>query len=186
MMGYRLHLSFFGSNSMPSDPHLPSDLASAHSTAGHPAAGDPAGGSPLRAFGSAGLGAASRRTEAHILVVDDEPINVKVIQKFLAGRGYQHIASAESGQQALDLLAHEMPDLLLLDIFLTDVNGIEVLKRLRALPGGAKLPVLIISASEDPDLKRIALELGVIGFITKPISHSELIAWMQKVLPAGS
>ncbi|HEX4146228.1 MAG TPA: response regulator [Pirellulales bacterium] len=140
--------------------------------------------SALPPFGSAGVAAGARRLDAHILVVDDEQINFKVIQKFLGAAGYRHVSCVESGLQALDLLSREMPDLVLLDIFLADVNGIEVLKQLRALPGGAELPVLIITASTDRDLERCALGLGAIGFISKPISHLDLITRLEKALPA--
>jgi CheY-like chemotaxis protein len=179
MMNDRLHLLFSGPILMPSDSHPPGDLAP------NPAPGGPAAEEPLLGdFGSPGSAAGVPRVDAHILVVDDELINVKVIQKFLGAAGYQHVSYVESGLQALDILAREMPDLVLLDIFLADVNGIEVLKRLRELPGGAHLPVLIITASNDRDLERCALDLGAIGFITKPISHGELIDWLKKALPA--
>jgi CheY-like chemotaxis protein len=177
---------------MHSDSQLRDDLAANHPTNGQPTSGHPASGEAatepptLGAFGSPGLAAGVSRLDAHILVVDDELINVKVIQKFLAAAGYQRVSCVESGLQALDLLARERPDLVLLDVFLADVNGIEVLKRLRALPGGKDLPVLIVTASTDHDLQRCAMELGAIGFLTKPIGHSELIAWLEKALaPAG-
>jgi CheY-like chemotaxis protein len=124
------------------------------------------------------------RPEAHILVVDDEPINAKVIVKYFAAFGYANCSIAESGQQALDAIAQSMPDLVLLDVFLGDLNGIEVLKQVRSLPGGKRLPVIILTASDDPDLKRVALELGAAGFLTKPVTQSELLAWAQKCLPA--
>jgi CheY-like chemotaxis protein len=170
---------------------VPSSAVSGNVVSGNAVPGEAASGGPaaqdraLPAFGSTGVAASTSRFDAHILVVDDEPINVKVIQKFLGGAGYQRISSAESGLQALEMVAREMPDLVLLDVFLADVNGIEVLKRLRALPGGKKLPVLILTASTDADLERCALDLGAIGFITKPISHGELIAWLQKTLSAS-
>lgn len=137
----------------------------------------------LRALASPGAAADAPQSEAHILLVDDEPINVKVIQKFLAASGYRHFSFATTGQQALEQMEREPPDMVLLDIFLGDINGIEVLRRLRKLPGGARLPVLILTASDDADLKRVALELGAIGFLTKPIHQTELIAWLQKSLP---
>jgi len=171
---------------MHSDSQLPGDLAANHPTTGHPATGDPSSQEPaLGGLGSPGRAAGVPRLDAHILVVDDELINVKVIQKFLAAAGYQHVSYVESGQQALDFFQRERPDLVLLDIFLADVNGIEVLKRLRALPGGKDLPVLIVTASTDHDLQRCAMELGAIGFLTKPIGHSELIAWLEKALAPG-
>ena len=174
-----VYFRHFGSVPMQSDSHLPGDLARGEPATGQPAAVEPA----LHAFGSAGRGVGACRLDAHILVVDDEPINVKVIQKFLGAAGYRRISCVASGLQALDFVAREMPDIVLLDIFLADVNGIEVLKRLRALPGGRDLPVLIITASTDRDLERCALELKAIGFVTKPISHGELIARLEKAFP---
>ena len=125
--------------------------------------------------------AAADLRRAHLLVVDDEPINAKVIEKLLAGDGYERITCVESGRRALDLLARERADLVLLDVFLGDVNGIDVLKQLRACPGAA-VPILIVSASSDSDLQRIALDLGAIGFITKPICQSQLLAQVEKGL----
>jgi CheY-like chemotaxis protein len=159
---------------MKSDPELPGDPP-AYQTQPEGAA---------HGLASAGTGGPVQ-SSAHILLVDDEPINVKIIQKFLGAGGYNRFSSAESGQQALDLLGREMPDLVLLDIFLGDINGIEVLKRLRTLPGGSQLPVLVLTASDDPDLKRVALDLGAVGFVTKPIHQAELVDWLQRTLPPG-
>jgi CheY-like chemotaxis protein len=180
MINDRRYLQFSGPVLMFSDSQLSGDLAP------NPPSGQPSAEEALRAFESSGSATGGSRLDAHILVVDDELINVKVVQKFLGAAGYRHVSFVESGLQALNLLEREMPDLLLLDIFLADVNGIEVLKRLRALPGGKHLPVLVITASTDRDLERCALELGAIGFVTKPISHGDLIARLQTALSSGS
>ena len=131
---------------MQSDSPLPGD----------PLPAEAASGAAVPAFGTPGTAGGAPQSDAHILLVDDEPLNVKIIQKFLGAGGYHRFSSAESGQQAIDLLERQMPDLMLLDIFLGDINGIEVLKQVRTLPGGERLPVLILTASDDPDLKRCA------------------------------
>ncbi len=118
-------------------------------------------------------------------MVEDEPINVKIIQLFLSRAGYRHVSGVESGEAALELLQAGLPDLVLLDIFfMGGINGIEMLERLRTLPGGRDLPVLILTASEDATIKRRALELKVVGFIYKPVSSTELLAWVARALDA--
>ena len=167
---------------MHSDSPLPGDLAAADIRSADAAPGEPARGRRSRIARAQAGGSA--RLDAHILVVDDEPINVKVMQKFLGSAGYQPFLRRRVASRLWSWSAREMPDVVLLDIFLGDINGIEVLKRLRTLPGGKHLPVLILTASNDPDLRRCALELGAIGFITKPISQVDLVAWLRKS-PAG-
>jgi CheY-like chemotaxis protein len=151
---------------------------------GPPAPIDPAPARPAESGTSAALPGVSRPT-ARILVVEDEPINVRIIQLFLSRAGYSQVSAIDSGEAALKLLAAGLPDLILLDIFFVGgINGIEMLERLRTLPGGRELPVLILTASEDPAIKRRALELGAIGFIYKPVSSADLLAWVARALSA--
>lgn len=118
-----------------------------------------------------------------ILIVEDEPINVQIIQKFLAGAGYRHFLSAGSGEQALELIAAGMPDLILLDIFFNGgISGLEMLERLRVTPAGQRMPVLVLTASDDPSIHRRAGDLGVCGILSKPFKSHDLIAWVGRCL----
>ncbi len=117
---------------------------------------------------------------AHILVVDDTPQNIEVLEAILEPRGYS-IVPAESGQQALDLVATERPDLILLDIVMPGMDGYEVCRRLRGDPTTNMLPVVMITASGN-EQKVKALDAGADDFITKPLDRQELIARVASLL----
>ena len=99
-----------------------------------------------------------------IMMVDDEPIMLEIIQALLEEAGYQYFIPVQQSSQAIDRLIKANPDILLLDLDMPEVNGFEVLKAVRALRKYQFLPVIILTASGDPDSKLKALELGAHGF----------------------
>ena len=115
-----------------------------------------------------------------ILVVDDTPQNVRLLEAILIPRGYT-VLPATSGQQALDLVAEQLPDLVLLDIMMPGLDGHDVCRRLRADPDTALLPVVMVTASGDQN-KVKALESGADDFIPKPVNQSELLARVRSLL----
>jgi DNA-binding response OmpR family regulator len=114
-----------------------------------------------------------------ILVVDDEPPIRELLKKYLSTRGYQ-VRVAAGGQQALDLVDQKSPDLIVLDVHMPGMNGIEVLRRLRAknYAGG----VLLLTASVDETLLREGLELGSVDVLGKPVDLERL----ELVIQVGS
>ncbi len=110
----------------------------------------------------------------NILVVDDESIIREVLVTYLSEAGYQ-IHSAESGESALNILQQKLPDLILLDFNMPDMNGVEVCRRLKENPATCEIPVMFISGLGGVELKVQALESGAIDYITKPISLPELL-----------
>ena len=118
--------------------------------------------------------------QARILVVDDTPQNVRLLEAILITRGYA-VATATSGQQALDRVAEQLPDIVLLDIMMPGMDGHEVCRRLRADPTTALLPVVMVTASGDQN-KVTALESGADDFIPKPVNQSELLARVRSLL----
>jgi len=116
-----------------------------------------------------------------IAIVDDEPHIIDMLSTFLQIKGYR-TCSADSGEKGLVLLQLEHPDALLLDLMLPDMDGFEVLARLRAMPDYAKLPVLIVSARTDPASKARAEQAGASGYFTKPVRLSDLIAELERLL----
>jgi class 3 adenylate cyclase len=115
-----------------------------------------------------------------ILVVDDTPQNVRLLDAILTPRGYT-VVGAASGQQALELIAAQPPDLILLDIMMPGMDGHEVCRRLRTDPRTALLPVVMVTASGDQN-KVKALESGADDFIPKPVNQTELLARVRSLL----
>jgi class 3 adenylate cyclase len=117
---------------------------------------------------------------ATILVVDDVPANIRLLEAVLTGHGYA-VVGANSGPEALDRVAAEPPDLVVLDLMMPEMDGHEVCRRLRSEPTSEYLPILMVTASGERD-KVKALELGVDDFISKPFDNSELLARVRSLL----
>ncbi|HEY3754829.1 MAG TPA: hybrid sensor histidine kinase/response regulator [Opitutaceae bacterium] len=111
---------------------------------------------------------------ARILVVDDQESNVQVVGNILGQLGFE-IMAATTGEMALRRLAARSADLVLLDLLMPGMDGLEVCRRMRAVPGGAELPVIFLSADDDKNSVVRALEAGGVDYVTKPFNPSELI-----------
>ncbi|HEY0945759.1 MAG TPA: response regulator [Opitutaceae bacterium] len=116
-----------------------------------------------------------------ILVVDDQPINVQLLKRKLEREGIQ-VAAAYSGQEALDLVRAEPPDLVLLDVMMPDMDGIEVCQRLQADEKTRSIPVIFITARTSKEGKLEGLGVGAVDYITKPIDLDETLARVQTQL----
>jgi two-component system, OmpR family, KDP operon response regulator KdpE len=120
-------------------------------------------------------------TGARILVVDDEPQILRFLRPALETVGYT-VEQAATGQECLRLLAARMPDALLLDLGLPDLDGQEVLHRLR---GFSKVPVIVISARDAVEQKIAALDAGADDYVEKPFDVGELLARVRTALRHG-
>ncbi|SEA72649.1 adenylate/guanylate cyclase domain-containing response regulator [Variovorax sp. YR216] len=118
---------------------------------------------------------------AHILVVDDVPSNVKLLTDILTARGYR-TTTATSGEQAMASIAADPPDLVLLDVMMPGMNGYDVCRAIRADPHFAVLPVVLVTAL-DPERERVnGLNAGADDFLSKPIHQAELMARVRSLL----
>ena len=113
-----------------------------------------------------------------ILVVDDEARMVRFIQLNLEHDGYQ-VISAYNGREALDQVRSQLPNLVLLDVMMPDLDGFEVLKRIR---DQSSVPVIMLTAKGEEDDRVHGLELGADDYITKPFSPRELVSRVRAVL----
>ncbi len=110
-----------------------------------------------------------------ILAVDDAPDNLAVLNELLSE--HYRVKVANSGERALRLAARSpAPDLVLLDIMMPRMNGFEVCRHLRELPETRNTPIIFLTAVNDPDSERRALEMGAVDFVTKPFNPPVLLA----------
>ena len=131
--------------------------------------------------------AANQTPHAKLLVVDDEPDIVELLSASLKYHGYD-VASATSGRQAMEEARRFRPDMILLDVMMPELDGFDVLRRLRG--EGTRTPVLFLTARDATEDKIKGLTLGGDDYVTKPFSLSEILARIQAVLrrandPAG-
>ncbi len=121
------------------------------------------------------------RHEPRILIVDDDPQNVKVMKGKLANEGYG-LLEAYSGKEALEKVNDSIPDLILLDIMMPGIDGYEVVKRLKKDPNTQNIPVILVTALDGQDDKVKGLEAGADEFLTKPVNTAELLARIKSML----
>ena len=115
---------------------------------------------------------------ARILVVDDEPQIRRSLQVNLEGNGYA-VVTAETAEQALQAIASRVPDVIVLDLLMPGVDGIELTRRIREQ---STVPIIVLSAIGDERKKVETLEVGADDYVTKPFSTEELVARIRSVL----
>ena len=116
-----------------------------------------------------------------ILVVDDNPNNVEILRMRLEAHGYEVVTAAD-GEEGLAAVRDQLPDLILLDIMMPKLDGIEVCRRLRADPSLPFIPIILVTAKSDPKDVVAALEAGGDEFLTKPVDHAALVARVKSML----
>lgn len=119
---------------------------------------------------------------AAIMMVDDEPIMLEIIQALLQDAGYRNFIPVERSSQSIRMVMQSNPDLLLLDLDMPEINGYEVLSTIRSSTDYQHLPVIILTASTEPGDKLKALELGATDFLSKPVDASELVLRIRNTL----
>ena len=110
-----------------------------------------------------------------ILIVEDEPDIAQLVKLYLEKEGF-HANIATSGVEALKLIKSDRPDLLILDLMLPEIDGIEVCKKVRTTPDTALLPIIMLTAKAEESDTIIGLELGADDYVTKPFSPKALVA----------
>src|SRR5579862_3192148 len=121
---------------------------------------------------------AQTNCRSHIMAVDDQPANLKLLEDLLSQQGHA-VRSFPRGRLALEAAARNMPDLILLDINMPEMNGFEVCERLKAHENLAPIPVLFLSALNETNDKVNAFRAGGVDYITKPFQLEEVRARVE-------
>lgn len=119
---------------------------------------------------------------AVIMMVDDEPIMMEVLQTFLEYEGYENFLMVSDSTQAISEVEQQWPDILLLDLKMPEVDGFEILETLRSHPDFHRLPIIVLTSSSDAETKLKALEMGATDFLAKPVDASELALRLRNTL----
>lgn len=117
-----------------------------------------------------------------IMIIDDEPILIRMVTKYLGQEGYLNVCGLSDSSQALELLRQDAPDLILLDLMMPQVSGFDILQAMQTDPQLRLIPVVVLTAESDRETKLRALELGVIDFLRKPLDSTELTVRVRNVL----
>jgi putative two-component system response regulator len=119
---------------------------------------------------------------SRIMIVDDEQFNILVVRRFLELEGYRDFISVTDSTRAIDQIRSEKPDLVLLDIMMPEVSGLDILSALRADESLRQIPVLILTAKVDAETKKQALELRAMDFLAKPVDPNDLVPRVRNAL----
>lgn len=116
-----------------------------------------------------------------ILIVDDEPDNLEVLESRLIRRNYR-VISADRGAKALKLLEEVEPDLILLDVIMPGMDGFETLTRMKEMKKGIFMPIILLTSQDDKETRIKGLDIGADDYLTKPVDMDELTARIRSML----
>ena len=126
----------------------------------------------------------NKLTSRRIIVIDDDPDILNLVSILLQRIGAQ-VSTFADGRSAIRYLAQETPDLIVLDLMLPDVDGLDILRQIRARSRFEEVPVLVLSAKADPDTIRTALDSGADSYVTKLYITNSLLDRVRLLLTHG-
>lgn len=121
---------------------------------------------------------------ATVMMIDDEETTIDVLQAFLESEGYKRFVTTTESSRAMEMIANENPDVLLLDLHMPRVTGFEILTLMRSDARFRHTPVIVLTSATDSDTKLKALQLGASDFLAKPVDPSELALRLRNTLAA--
>ena len=119
---------------------------------------------------------------ARILIVDDEDANIEILKRILTRAGFTRLASTNDSREAAALYVEHRPDLILLDLHMPHLDGLEVMDQLNEIAEASYLPILILSGDLTPEARRDALSRGAKDFVSKPFQPDELLLRIKTLL----
>lgn len=120
-----------------------------------------------------------------VLTVDDSPTILAMLQHTLSGAGFE-VLQAEDGQKGLDVLAEESVDVVITDVNMPVMDGIEFIRKVRASDSYRSLPILILTTETTQEKRELGREAGGTGWLVKPFDPEKLINVIQKVAPSAT
>lgn len=123
----------------------------------------------------------NQTAHGRILIVDDDPNTLEILRRWLKREGYETV-SADNGQACLDALGTEAIDVIVLDVMMPGMDGLQVCERLREHPAWRGIPVVLLTAKDDIETRSRGMLLGVSEYLTKPVNKLELFARLQAQL----
>jgi two-component system chemotaxis response regulator CheY len=118
-----------------------------------------------------------------IMTVDDSPTVRKVLNETLSGAGYQ-VVEASDGEEAVNKLEQTDIDLLVTDLNMPNMDGVELIKRVRQQPGKRFMPIIMLTSVSQKEMKAAGKKAGASGWVTKPFRPEQLLSVIQMVCPA--
>lgn len=119
---------------------------------------------------------------AKIMIVDDEEFNTKIVRRFLQSAGYKNFVIETDAKKVIQRCREEKPDIMLLDIIMPELSGLDILRLREGDPIVERVGVIVLSASDDSNIKREALYLGATDFLNKPVDTNELFPRVRNSL----
>jgi DNA-binding response OmpR family regulator len=120
-----------------------------------------------------------------ILLVDDDTGLTQLLQLVFESRGFG-VTLAYNGEEALEVLEKELPEVILLDLMMPDVNGVEVCRQVRANPRMSHIPIIVLTARIGEEIQQEAMDAGATDYLVKPIRPSDLIRRVREVVTRSS
>jgi putative two-component system response regulator len=124
----------------------------------------------------------ARVQHSKVMIVDDESTNIKILRRLLELEGYKNFVTTSDATEAVALVRQELPDIVLLDLMMPYVSGLDILAEIRSDESIAFIPVIILTAVTDRETRVRAVELGATDFLNKPVDASEMVPRVRNVL----
>ncbi|WP_437185374.1 HD domain-containing phosphohydrolase [Planctomicrobium sp. SH668] len=124
----------------------------------------------------------SSTKSSRLLIIDDEPANVRTLKHHLGNAGYSNFSSTSDPSEAILLIRSEEPDLVLLDVAMPEVSGIDILHMVSVDSALKHVPFIVLTENADRDVKQVCLELGVSDFLSKPVDPMDLLPRVRNLL----
>ena len=128
-------------------------------------------------------------TESHnkasILIVEDDADNLHLLEVFFGSSGFDNVHGTSDGRNLSDLVSDIEPELILMDLHMPHVDGLDVMRSIRDIPAGAEVPIIVASGDITPEARRAAEALDVSVFLTKPYEMSVLLQCVEQALGGG-